>query len=256
MSPAQLASERRRGRLVAVATIVSAVAFAAGAYWYQFATADQPSENKADILRFFHAHSGELLAASMLQAFGMLLMIAPAVHLYLAAKARNPDQTRWVLAAGIFGPIGFALTLIVRSVTLTVLSGDFVDRSSQTLAAARHAFDSPALTVSDVFGVLGALALGVWLVKGSLDAMRIGLLTRFMGVLGVALGPALVLGFGLLVLPLWLIALGVMFAGYWPRGMPPAWVIGEAVPWPARLEAREDAAPLEVNGKRNGAPQR
>ena len=56
--------------------------------------------------------------------------------------------------------------------------------------------------------------------KGSLDAMRVGLLTRFMGVFGIALGPAFVLQFGSLILPLWLIALGALFAGRWPRRPP------------------------------------
>ena len=50
--------------------------------------------------------------------------------------------------------------------------------------------------------------------------MRIGLLTRFMGILGIALGPAFVLQFGSLILPLWLIALGALFAGRWPRRPP------------------------------------
>jgi hypothetical protein len=35
--------------------------------------------------------------------------------------------------------------------------------------------------------------------------------------------------------------------------MPPAWVIGQAVPWQGPREAREDSAtPLEAGGRRNG----
>jgi hypothetical protein len=252
MSPDQLAQERRRGRFAAAATLVSAIAFAAGSLWYQSATADQPDENKADILRYFDAHSDELLASSLLQGFGMLLIAAAAVHLYLATKARNPDQSAVVLVVGLYGPIAFAATLFVRSIALSVLASDFAGREFQTLAAAEDAFDSPALVVSDVLGVSGVLGLGFWLVKGSLDAMRVGLLTRFMGVLGIALGPALILRFGLLVLPLWLIALAVLFAGLWPRGMPPAWVTGEAQPWQSPQDARAEAGPEVVGGERNG----
>jgi hypothetical protein len=252
MSPDQLAQERRRGRFAAAATLVSAIAFAAGSLWYQSATADQPDENKADILRYFDAHWDELLASSLLQGFGMLLIAAAAVHLYLATKARNPDQSAVVLVVGLYGPIAFAATLFVRSIALSVLASDFAGREFQTLAAAEDAFDSPALVVSDVLGVSGVLGLGFWLVKGSLDAMRVGLLTRFMGVLGIALGPALILRFGLLVLPLWLIALAVLFAGLWPRGMPPAWVTGEAQPWQSPRDARAEAGPEMVGGERNG----
>jgi hypothetical protein len=252
MAPDQLAQERRRGRFAAAATLVSAIAFAAGSFWYQSATADQPDENKADILRYFDAHSGELLASSLLQGFGMLLMAAAAVHLYLACRARNPDQSAVVLVVGLYGPLAFAATLFVRSIALTVLANDFAGREFQTLAAAEAAFDSPALVASDVLGISGALGLGFWLVKGSLDALRLGLLTRFMGVLGIALGPALILGFGLLLLPLWLIALAVLFAGWWPRGLPPAWVTGEAYPWESRRDAPAQQRPDLVGGERNG----
>jgi MFS family permease len=249
----QLAAERRRGRFASVASIFAGLAFAGGAYWYQFATRDQPDENKADILRYFHAHDFDLLASSLLQGLGMILICFPAYHLYRAARDRNPEQANVVLVMGVLGPLAFATTLFLRSIALTVLASDFVDRPSQTLSAARDAFDSPAIRVSEGLGIVGALALGFWFVKGSLDFMRLGLLGRFMGVVGIALGPALVLGFGLLVMPIWLIALGVLFMGWWPGGLPPAWVTGRAQPWESLREpaARPDE-PAELGGERNG----
>ena len=90
--------------------------------------------------------------------------------------------------------------------------------------------------------------------KGSLDAMRVGLLTRFMGVFGIALGPAFVLQFGSLILPLWLLALAALFAGRWPGGLPPAWESGEASPLLSAEERRaaaSDAADAPEAG-RNG----
>jgi hypothetical protein len=175
------------------------------------------------------------------------------VHLYRAAKDRNPDQAPVVLVTGIYGPIAFAISTLVRAITLSVLADDFAGRSVQTEQAADDLLNTPVLVVATVFGLTGVLALGFWLVKGSLDAMRLGLLTRFMGILGIALGPALVLGFGLYVLPLWLIALGVLFAGYWPRGVPPAWKTGRAEPWQVAgdVGARPDAPEVGEAG-RNG----
>jgi hypothetical protein len=102
-------------------------------------------------------------------------------------------------------------------------------------------------------GISAVLALAFWLVKGSLDAMRIGLLGRFMGVVGIALGPAFVLGFGSLILPVWLIALGMMYAGYWPRGLPPAWESGQALPWPSAGPGTARDGPVEQpQAGRNG----
>ena len=140
----------------------------------------------------------------------------------------------------------------MRAITLTMLADDFAGRAAQTERAAEGLLDSPVLVVGTVLGLTGVLALGFWLVKGSLDAMRLGLLTRFMGVLGIALGPALVLGFGLLVMPLWLFALGIMFAGYWPRGVPPAWIPAA----PSRGRAREAPPASPPRRPRSAAPAR
>ena len=75
-----------------------------------------------------------------------------------------------------------------------------------------------------------------------LNAMRIGLLTRFMGVLGIICGALIVLPL-LSPLPIvqtfWLGALAALLAWRWPNGVPPAWTTGEAVPWPSQAKVRE-----------------
>ncbi len=75
----------------------------------------------------------------------------------------------------------------------------------------------------------------------SLNAMRVGLLTRFTGYLGMFAG-VLVL-FVLTPLPVvqayWLIAVGCLFWGWWPTGVPPAWDSGKAEKWPSSAELRE-----------------
>src|ERR671934_143337 len=76
--------------------------------------------------------------------------------------------------------------------------------------------------IAGLVTTVGSLVLAAWFVLGSLHAMRVGLLTRFMGVLGIVIGP------GLLILPpipfvmtFWLIGVGLLFLGRWPRGVPP-----------------------------------
>ena len=138
--------------------------------------------------------------------------------------------------------------------TLTILADDFADSASQTEAGRRPA-EQPALAGPRVRSASGVLALGFWLVKGSLDAMRLGLSRRFMGVLGIALGPALVLGFGSLVMPLWLFALGLLFRRRWPRGMPPAWQPAAPSRGSARAAAGDPIrarAPAEPAASSNG----
>jgi hypothetical protein len=75
-----------------------------------------------------------------------------------------------------------------------------------------------------------------------LAALRVGLLTRFMGVLGILCG--VLLGFTLGQVPpvvqyFWFIALGVLFLGLMRRTIPPAWESGKAEPWPSGVAQRE-----------------
>ncbi len=83
---------------------------------------------------------------------------------------------------------------------------------------------------------------GISFVLLALNGMRVGLLTRFMGVLGIIVGVLFVIPLGAslpIVQAFWLIALGALFLGKWPAGLPPAWVTGEAQPWPTQQELRE-----------------
>ena len=242
MSPDELAQERRFGRFAAVAAVVSGIALYGGILWAQLAYSDAP-DNKADRLRYFDRHAGEILASAAIQAVGMLLLAVVALHLYRAVKA---DEPLVVAVMGVYGPVGMALITVAQAVALAIIAGDFAGRTSQTLGAAEDALKDPALLIPRYVGISAALALAFWLVKGSLDAMRVGLLTRFMGVFGIALGPAFVLQFGSLILPLWLIALGALFAGRWPGGLPPAWVSGEAAPLPSAEERSAASASADA----------
>jgi uncharacterized protein DUF4386 len=250
MTPEQLESERRFSRVAGIAAIVAGLLFATGAYWYQSINSDSPEDNSPALLRFFDSHAGELLGSSILQGIGMLLVMVVGLLLYRATKARDPDATPVVQVMAIYGPIAFAIGTVVRPVVLAALASDYTGREFQTLDAADHIFKDPILIAPTVIGSSGVLALAFWFVKGSLDAMRVGLLPRFMGWFGVALGPSLILGLGTVLMPVWLIALGAMFLGLWPRGVPPAWEEGRAVPWPSVSPAR--ASEELVGGSRNG----
>ena len=71
--------------------------------------------------------------------------------------------------------------------------------------------------------------------------MRAGLLTRFVGILGVIVGALVIIPIGpvQVVQPFWLLAIGLLFAGAWPGGAPPAWRTGRAEPWPSQQEVAE-----------------
>ena len=79
-----------------------------------------------------------------------------------------------------------------------------------------------------------ALAMIVAVVYTALQSYRVGLLSRFFGTLGMALGAALILlPQAPIFIALWLGWLGLIFIDRVPNGRPPAWAAGEAIPWPS-----------------------
>lgn len=107
--------------------------------------------------------------------------------------------------------------------------------------------DNSTVTLATNLIFPAALAMIVGVIYTALQAYRVGLLTRFFGTLGMALGAALILlPQAPVFLALWLGWLGLIFVGRVPGGQPPAWAAGEAVPWPSpgeqqRRRGRDDA---------------
>lgn len=118
-------------------------------------------------------------------------------------------------------------------------------------AASNAVSDASLNTLGGAITLGGGLLLAVSLFYTCLWAMRLGLLTRFWGSLGMALGIAVLIGFVILAV-IWFLYLGLLYLGKLPNGKPPAWDAGEAVPWPtpgekaaAELEPREAEEPAE-----------
>jgi hypothetical protein len=106
------------------------------------------------------------------------------------------------------------------------------ESTEQEESAAKNALSEASLRAAATgFGLAGRIGLAVALVYSCLWAMRVGLLTKFWGSFGMALGVAaliLLVQFCLI----FFIYFGLVLIGKLPRGRPPAWAAGEAVPWP------------------------
>jgi hypothetical protein len=252
MSPEQIADERRRGRLAAVAAVLSAAALAVAAIWSQSLSNDAPERNGPALLRFFDHHTGQLIGSSTLRGIGLLLMLAVTLHLYRATKARRPEEPQVVFVMGVYGPIAGGIGTIVVGVALALAASSFTDRQFQTIDAADDAFRTVQLI--GLLSFSGSLALAFWFIKNSLDAMRIGLLSRLTGIVGIATGPGLVIASGLFqfVAPVWLVAVAAVFAGFGVT-QPPAWAAGEAIAPPSARErfgeALDDGLKAAPNGE-------
>ena len=184
-----------------------------------------------------------------LAAFALIPVLG---YLYRVTKTRRPELPRAVLILALIGPALLGVAAIVFQVALTSKAGDFVSGSDHTRKAVDDVTNAGLLRGVQILNLPGTLCLAFGLVLLSLNSMRAGLLTRFMGVLGIICGAALVLLPQNPVVVFWLLALAVLFAHRWPQGMPPAWESGVAVPWPSAAEVAEQRA--EARGRPARAP--
>jgi hypothetical protein len=89
------------------------------------------------------------------------------------------------------------------------------------------------LIVGGLISTVGVLALVFGMIYTNLWSIRVGLLSRLWGAIGIAFGLFLIIPIFPPIpgLVLWFAVLGLMFLGLWPRPLPPAWAAGEAIPW-------------------------
>ena len=178
-------------------------------------------------------------AGAILTSLAVVLAMYALLYLYRATKARAAETTRvpWIAAliALVAYPLGHMLS------EGAVLLGDDVDpRAPNAAEQAREVFGGGAVLLGETLEFFGTFALGLAFVLVALNAMRAGLLTRFMGILGIIVGVLAVVQLDLpqLIRTFWLVALGLLIAGRL-RMRPPAWETGRAMPWPSNQQIRE-----------------
>jgi len=159
----------------------------------------------------------------------------------------------------VIGPVLYAIAMILLYVAYDSAASTFLDGAPAGVDINQFAEDTlTGTTAYQAFISLqlgAALALVFSVVYTSLQAMRVGLLTRFMGTLGMAVGIGFIIfgPVGPLALGLYILAISLLIAGWWRGPLPPAWTTGEAVPWlkpgeqpPAAEE--EPASPEDFEG--------
>jgi MFS family permease len=204
-------------------------------------------------------HPAVPILGAILYGLGSLAIYFAMAYLFRATRARRPGMQQIALVMAAIGAVGFGVGRAVAEVARYLGAHDFVNAVDKTNSAATDALSPTATLVGQLIWETAALALGFAMAIISLNAMRVGLLTRFMGVLGVIVGvavaPILPIDQQGIIRVFWLAALGVLFLGRWPRGMPKAWVTGEAQPWPTQQQLREqrDAARAERDSQGSSA---
>ena len=200
-----------------------------------------PPGRLAEQVVWLGQHATVPIVGAVVYGLGSLLIFGAFAYLFKATRARNPRFSQLTLIAGAVGIVMFAVGRTVAEISRYVGASGFAGGGNQ---AAGEALTGGAFVVAQVVWQLGAFAAGFAFVLLGLNAMRAGLLTRFMGVLAMIVGVTFILPIDQqgVIRSFWLIALGFLLLGKWPGGAPAAWKTGTAVPWPSAAEARAQKA--------------
>ena len=235
MSQAERENERRFGRIAGIVGIVGLLVFIVAGL-LDLAPDYNGSDGLAEQLGNFDAEQGGVLAQAVIQAIAICLFALPLVALFRAAAARSDAVRSSLIGAVIAGPVIFAASVIAlyfavdAAVVPFLHGGPDIDTGSDDDASDVFG-DQGAASIYIGLAIAGRLGVVVGIVYTSLYAMRTGLLTRFWGTLGMALGVGLFF-IGPQALLIFTLAASLMVADLWPRGRPPAWDAGVAMPWP------------------------
>ena len=237
--------EAAAGRTAAAFAFLSA-AFIVAAFAWRVAVLPRTPDRESEFLVQLAANKSDFLIAVGLGAVSVALLPTVLLHLYRVTRYR---RAQIMPAAAIFAVAG----PLVLAVVQILLHLDRVDTADQFLASgARTDARAEDMLREGVgayvgFGYGANIALGFALVVTSLNAMRAGILSRFMGVLGIILGALYVLPLGPtpLIQVFFISALGMMFIDRWPGGRGPAWEAMDEVPWPtaAQIAAHRELVP-------------
>jgi hypothetical protein len=195
-------------------------------------------------IHFIDDKAVPLLIVAIAQALSSLLIAWVLVYLHQAATARAATTPRFARLLAMIGGVASAVGALLLQVGVMIGAHDFVTSSDQGTAAAHDALRGGAVAAGSFIGFFGGLSLAAAFVMIAIGAMRVGLLTRFVGVLGAIVGVLLVLGPAtgsstFIVQTFWLLMAGALILGRWPSGVPAAWTSGEAMAWPSQQKLRE-----------------
>lgn len=258
-SKSQLLERERRWALIAgIASVAGVVLILAsfGSSASAVRTASGLAENLTDI----DADRTPLVIASIVQFIGWTLFAVPLVYLFKAITGRTDKVRRTLIGVLIVAPLFLGIGGLLGAGSVLQAATDFKDVPQATIdscvddrvaestgeptdaeiadfrtgcaddEAEQVRNDASLSSIETGFGLAGLLGFTISVVYVSLWAMRVGLLSRFWGSLGMALGAVFV--FFTLFTLIWFIYIGLLFAGWVPGGRPPAWASGEAMPWP------------------------
>ncbi len=200
------------------------------------------------------------LVASIVSAIGLLALASTLWYLWGCTRFRDPTvKPNFIGPLAVAGAVLSAVSVLAFVIAYGVQAHDFVHHGIQTYPEANALLTKTSIVIPQILIDLSALLIAIGLVMVSLTAMRVGLLSRFLGYVGIVAGVFTIIP--LVPIPIveayWLLALAYLLSGRWPSGVPPAWTTGRVERWPSTQRQRQRPArePLLGRGRAKPAPE-
>lgn len=243
----QLSWERRYAPHAAVAAALSGILVLVGGVLSRAAIQGRPND-AVEFLKQVDDKSGPYIVAAFPQGIGTMLLAGILYYLYRATKYRR-EQLPGFVRYLVWAPVVAGLLAIIHQFQVVSLAHDIAPhlplRPQDADDLVKQKSSTGAYQAVGVVATVAGLSMVVATLMISLNAMRAGLLSRFIGSIGVIAAI-------LMILPLtdvpvvqafWSFALAVLFLDRWPQGgRGPAWETGEADPWPTVQDRQAEIA--------------
>ena len=189
------------------------------------------------VAEFLDDRTLSFLLPSLAEGLGYFALAYALTFLAAATRFRRTQLPKIAMYLPAIGGVLMGAVSIAGAIGRIADVNSFLD-GPRTVEAAQDIGFGTISVAAQVLFLPAALAIATAYVLVGLNAMRAGLLTRFMGILGVITGTLVIIQLGPfpVVQTFWLVALALLFTGRRPGGDPPAWRTGREEPWPSQQE--------------------
>ena len=273
----QVALEVERRRLLSVPALAGGVLFLFGSITIETTLKGAPTVGLLQGLRpalsgvanpavsprtaevnFVSHHAFALISGSVLAALAIAALTLVLLLVLDATRFRRPQTWSAARPLVLAGGIAFALVSVGHQVASAVETHKFAVGHDFSSHAVDQALTKGAvnLTVQYV-AFLAGLALAAGMIAVMINALRVGLLPRWVAIMGMLTAVLIFFPLGGTVLGVipafWMVVMGILFSGRWPKpGEPPAWASGDSGPWPTAAERRAERG-ADSQGRRRPA---
>lgn len=252
--------------LIAIAVILEQIVQSAGVPRFahtdlaqtlaaQAAGTPQPKSFLTAVGQFKIEHETLTTLTAILRALSFVAIIPMTLFLLSGARERGGTLRRFmepVAAAGL-------AIVAVGTAVVGFLEPAFYHAARDagfTPGAIRDAYKNSDIVTASAPVFLGSIMAALPVAMGAIQAMRMGLLSKILGYMGVLIGLLFVLQYDTtgLLRAAWFAAVAWLVAGRLPGGLPTAWATGVAVP----MEPRQPRKPpvlkdRPVKGRKGGS---